>query len=289
MSIACQSMHLATLSTSRSIFGKPGSANSGWMEPCFSQIRRQRQSAQDCHSPKKTSKMKHSGSRGPFKILFAGIDGSGKSTCLDFLIDKLDRQYRIVKIGPSGPFLYCNGTKKKMFDNFLYSPAGFAAAFYENRYSRGVFIAFRFLCNLIVAQYLKFRPEADLIMHESDTLLHPAVYITYYVSWAKRLSAGARFSLVHRIFGPRKNFVIFYLAADADTAMERIKRRDTTFHRHENVHDLKILKTELDAVVNVALEKGVEIVKIDTNGRSQESVCEEIAGIVEQRLLRNYN
>jgi hypothetical protein len=236
-------------------------------------------------SPEKISKMKRPIPRRPFTILFAGIDGSGKSTCLDFLIDKLDGQYRIVKIGPSGPLFLCNGTKKKMFDNFLYSPTGLAAAVYENRYSRGVFIAFRFVCNLIVAQYLRCRPEADLIMHESDTLLHPAVYITHYASWAKRLSAGARFSIVHRLFGPKKNFVIFYLAADAGTAMERIKRRNTTFHRHENLHDLKILKTELDAVVDVALKKGVEIVKIDTNGRSEESVCEEITGIVKERLF----
>jgi thymidylate kinase len=220
----------------------------------------------------------------PFRILFAGIDGSGKTTCLEFLIEKLNRKYRVVKIGPSGPMLFYKGARKKLFDNPLYSPRGVAAALYENRYSRGLFIAVRFLCNFCVAQYLRFRCNAELIMHESDTLLHPCVYMTYYLSCTKRLSPQARFSIIHHIFGPKKNSVIFYLAADAETAMERIKRRDTTFHHHENVDDLKILKTDLDAAVDVALNRGVDIVRIDTNGKSQEAVCEEIATIVQSRL-----
>jgi hypothetical protein len=180
--------------------------------------------------------------------------------------------------------MFCNGIKKKLCDNFLYSAAGGGRRFYENPYLRGVFITLRFLCNFVMAQYLRFRVGADVIMYESDTLLHPCVYITYYAPWFKRVSIRSRFSIIHHLFGPKRNFIIFYLDADPVTAMERIRGRDTAVQRHENIHDLGILKRELDCVVEVALTKGVEIVRINTNGRSWNSVREEIAGILKGRF-----
>ena len=42
--------------------------------------------------------------KGPiYKVLFAGIDGAGKTTCLDSLISKLSSKYRIVKIASNIP------------------------------------------------------------------------------------------------------------------------------------------------------------------------------------------
>jgi hypothetical protein len=223
-------------------------------------------------------------STSPFKIFFAGIDGSGKSTCLEFLLSKFAKHYRVLKIGPSGPFMFCNGTKKKLCDSFLYSPNGGGQRVHENPYFRGVLITLRFLSNFLIAHYIKFRAGADVIMYESDTVLHPCVYITYHAPWVKQLSMQTRFSIIYRLFGPTKNFLIFYLDVDPVTALERIHRRDTTIQSHENIHDLGILKRELDRVVEIALKKGVEIVRVDTNSRSWESVRDEIDDIIKERF-----
>jgi thymidylate kinase len=147
-----------------------------------------------------------------------------------------------------------------------------------------LFVIFRFLANFLVTQYAKFRDKTDIIICETDTVLHPSVYVTYYHPWTKKLKNSIRFQILNRLFGPRKNFVIFYLDTDPTIAMERIQKRNTTFDRHENIDDLRMLKTDLDAVVEVALKSGVQIVKIDTNGKTRSSICRDMERVLRERF-----
>lgn len=220
----------------------------------------------------------------PVKILFAGIDGSGKTTCLESLISSLDKRYRVLKIGPGCPQLFFRGQKKKLFNNFLYKPTD-DSLFLHKHYLRGILVPFRFLSNFAITQYAKLRGKTDIIMYETDTVIHPSVYVTYYHPWTKRLKNSIRFQMVNRLFGPRRNFVIFYLDTDPTIAMDRIQKRNTTFDRHENIDDLRMLKTELDDVVEVALKSGVQVIKIDTNGKTRKSVCQDMERVLREKFF----
>jgi thymidylate kinase len=224
--------------------------------------------------------------RRPLKILFAGIDGSGKTTCLDSLLSRLDRRYRVLKIGPSCPRLFFRGRDEKLFNSFLYEPTGLGG-FLHKRHLRGILVVSRFLSNFAITQYARLRDKADIIMYETDTVIHPSVYIAYYHPLTKRLKNNVRFQIINRLFGPRKNFVIFYLDTDPIIAMDRIQKRNTTFDRHENIEDLRTLKTELDQVVEVALKSGVDVVKIDTNGKTRESVCHDMQRVLKGKFYLN--
>ncbi len=220
----------------------------------------------------------------PLKIFFAGIDGSGKSTCLELLLSRLNENYRILKIGTGSPQIFWKGKKETIINKFFYPESGHTPSLYESHHLRGLFIIFRFLANFLVTQYAKLRDKTDIIICETDTILHPSVYVTYYHPWTKKLKNSIRFKILNRLFGPRKNFVIFYLDTDPTTAMERIERRNTTFDRHENIDDLRMLKTSLDAVVEVALKSGVEVVKIDTKGKTRNSVCRDMERVLREKF-----
>jgi thymidylate kinase len=223
------------------------------------------------------------GSQAPVKILFAGIDGSGKTACLDLLLSSLERCYRVLKIGPSFPELYFRGNNKKLSKNFLYAST-------ENRpllrkhYARGLLVIARFLSNLVITQYASLRHKADIVMCETDMLLHPCVYVTYYHPWTKRVKNSVRFAVANRLFGLGKNSVIFYLDTDPGIAMKRVQKRNTTFDRHENIRDLQALKKELDEMVNIALDNGVKVYKINTDNKSLENVCQEVEQVLKSRF-----
>ena len=74
----------------------------------------------------------------------------------------------------------------------------------------------------------------------------------------------------------KKDLIIFYLNTDPHIAVERINKRDIPIEPHENERDLAEIKKEFDKIVNVALQSGLEIVKIDTNDKAMEEVTSEL-------------
>jgi thymidylate kinase len=86
------------------------------------------------------------------------------------------------------------------------------------------------------------------------------------------------------LFGSRKGCVIFYLYADSNIAVERIKKRGKHVHAHENVNDLYRLKEEFDKTVVLATKRGLDIVKINAGYKSAEDVVNEMEIIVKQKL-----
>jgi thymidylate kinase len=220
----------------------------------------------------------------PLKIFFAGIDGSGKSACLDLLISRLNKHSRILKIGAAAPELFWQGKKETIVGSTVYRLVGNATV-NENHRLRGIFVIFRFVSNFFVRQYVRLRDKSDIVMCETDTVLHPSVYVTYYHPWTRKLNNSLRFALLNRLFGPRKNSVIFYLDTDPAIAMERIRRRNTTFDRHENIDDLQALKKQLDDMVDIAVKSGMEICKIDTNNKPLETICEDVERVLTNRFF----
>jgi len=220
------------------------------------------------------------------KILFAGIDGSGKSTCLDLLISRLESQYSIIKVGNGDPYLYFRGERRLAIKNRCYWIMSYMRPISKRYHFHGLFLIGNFLYKFLLLKYVELLKTCDLIMYETDVLLHPAVYITYHFPFSKRITPNLRLKLVNMLSGSKRNCSIFYLDTDPELAMERIYERGADIHEHENPRDLCTLKREFDSIVEVALKNGFRIFRISTNHKTMDEVADDIQMILETRLSR---
>lgn len=215
------------------------------------------------------------------KILFAGIDGAGKSTSLDLLISRLDSKYKILRIGFSNPYLFFHGKKDMALKYDVQSAMESIGQFSKKCHCYGVFLILNFFVKRVITKYLETFKPCDLIMYETDTLLHPAVHITFHFPLSKFLSQRARLKIVSALFGSKKTMMIVFLDADPERAIERIHKRGDPLDAHENLQDLKMLRTEFHKMVNVAEEDGFKIIKVSTDDKSPEEVVNEIGRVLE--------
>lgn len=218
------------------------------------------------------------------KILFAGIDGSGKSACLDLLISRLDSRYSILKIGNYDPYIFCNGVKYLAIRYKLYKIVDYIRPISMKYRFHGMFLILNFIYKFLVSKYLELLKKSDLIMYDTDIFLHPAVYITYHFPFSRMIKNSIRFRIVSILFGSKKNFSIFYLDTEPEVAMERILKRGADIHAHENIGDLTKLKKEFDNMLEVALENGFQVFKINTNDKSLIEVVDEVQIRLEKNL-----
>src|SRR5579885_1163218 len=157
------------------------------------------------------------------KISFAGIDGSGKSTCLDLLISKLDSTYSIMKIGT--PYVFFKGER-----NLIIKHGCFRAVEHYKTTSRqyrfhSVFLIFNFIYKFLVSKYLEVFKRGELIMFENDLLLQPLVYMAHHLPMTKIVKKSLRFRILSILFGSKSDFSIFYLDTEPEVAIERIHKR----------------------------------------------------------------
>ena len=223
------------------------------------------------------------------KVLFAGIDGSGKSTCLDLLISKLESKYSILKIGNCDPYIFFKGEKKSAIKYRSYKIMEYIRPISVRYRFYGIFLLLNFTYKFLLSKYVELLKKSDLIMYETDTLLHPAVYITYHMPFSRMITNGSRFKICSFLFGAKRNFSIFYLDAKPEVAMERIHKRaekGDDIHGHENTRDLTKLKKEFDSMLEVASENGFEIFRINTNHKSLDEVAKEVQIILEEKLSK---
>lgn len=219
------------------------------------------------------------------KVLLAGIDGSGKSTCLDALIDRMqDRDFSVTKVVNKDGSIYRNGERKLLYRRFFELVEGARDTSQKfNLYS--VFLAVKFLYKLLVIKRVLGDPRTDLTMFEIDLLLHPSVYMTYHFPRLSRwLGRASRFRLMTKLTGATPDFSVFYLEVEPAVSMERIRKRGIRIAKHENVEDLRRLADEFDRVIRVAEEHGYEIVRVNTNDKSLDQVADEIEEVLASRL-----
>jgi thymidylate kinase len=219
------------------------------------------------------------------KVLLAGIDGSGKSSCLDALIERMQqRDFSVTKVVNKDGSIYRNGKRTLIYGRFfemVESSRGFAQKL--NIYS--IFLAVKFLYKLLVIKHVLRRPITDLTMFEIDLLLHPSVYMTYHFPRLSRwLGRTRRFRLMTKLTGAAPDFSVFYLEVDPEVSMERIRKRGIHIARHENVDDLTKLAGEFDSVIAVAEAHGYDVVRVNTNDKNLDQVADEIEGILASRL-----
>lgn len=219
-----------------------------------------------------------------YKILFAGIDGSGKSTLADLLTSKLSKKYRVLKIGNRNSYILHKGEKKEVVTYKWYELIDHMRILSKKMHVYGLFLVFNISYKYITSKYMANFIRVDIIIYETDTLLHPSVYMTYHFPLTKKLSPRIRFKIVKILFGFKKNFLIFYLDIDPLIAMERIHRRDIPIQPHENCEDLEILRNEFVNVLNAASKGGFEIIRINTDKKNPETLIGEMERILQEKL-----
>jgi len=207
------------------------------------------------------------------RVLFAGIDGSGKSTSLDRLISRMENDYNIVKIVNRDGSLVVRGNRELVFRRFYWTlerlrPISKRYHFYS------VFLVLKYLYKSLVISYVEHVKDCDLVMYEIDFLLHPAVYVTYHFPISRYLSSGTRFRVFSKLFRGKGNSTIFYLDVDPDSAMDRIRARGEETHPHENREDLATLREEFLKIIDAGRQAGFEIHAISTD-KAQAEVVEE--------------
>ena len=187
------------------------------------------------------------------RVLLAGIDGSGKSSCLDTLISRFERGYTVTKIVNRDASIERNGERRLAFRWLYERLESMRSASLQYRLY-GVFLAVKFLYKVLVIKYVLRRDPSDLTMFEIDLLLHPAVYVTYHFPFSRWIGRPLRFRLVSMLTGTNPDDSVFYLETDPDVAMERIRRRGLHLASHENVQDLTALKEEFDRMIEARSE-----------------------------------
>ena len=216
------------------------------------------------------------------EIFVAGIDGSGKTAVLSLLITRLSAKYRILT-NQDGLCLHYRGENTRILKHSWFK-ATYWLKSSSNRRMRGLLSLLTFTARQLESKYLKRHGKIDLIVFETDTVLHPAAFSALHFPWIKRVNGRLRFRIFNGLFGPRKNFVTFYLETDSHIALERILKRDTAADPHENIIDLEILRNEFDHMVNIAAKFNIQIDRIDTNLRTVESTVNEMERILKEKL-----
>jgi hypothetical protein len=216
------------------------------------------------------------------KVLFAGIDGSGKSSCMEAVIERLESEYNILKISNYDPCIFYKGKKTPAFKFKTYSILNYIRPISVKYKFFRIFLLINFTYKYVLSKYLEISKKSNFIIYETDLLLHPVVYITYHFPYSKLLNKTLGFKLVSLFFGSKKKSIIFYLDTKSEIAMDRIRKRGNEIDPHENLEDLENLRLEFNKVLQVALDCGYEIYRIDTNKKNLNAVVDEVQLILEK-------
>jgi thymidylate kinase len=217
------------------------------------------------------------------RVLFAGIDGSGKSSSLDWLISNLQKEYRIIKVVNGDGSLVVDGEKQLVFKRF-YRLVEWVRPRAKKYHFYSYFLALKYLYKFVVIKYVERFGKCDLLMFEIDFLLHPAVYVTYHFPWTGRISSKGRLRIFTGLFGSKGKSTIMHLDIEPAEAVRRIHERGEEVQPHENVDDLTKLHAEFDRVVAAARSIGFYIHTISAR-LSQAEVVAEAEQVLRERLL----
>lgn len=233
----------------------------------------------------------------PIRVAITGIDGAGKNSTLDGVVDRLKPDYSIVKPNiPASSFE--NGRERKHYTKLLKLIDNLHE--YGDRTNNPKMVGavnsiFVLLNSRLVEAGMIRNVHPDLVIGERDFHLDPSVYAIFYSPALAKRNMEERMKLVQKVTGAEDRSVIFFLTVPPDEAIKRINgrieaekktsegvKRLKWRHLHEEPHSLNRLQHEYyNAIAALRKRSPVDIIEIATNDFSQGDVVGFIAQTID--------
>lgn len=212
-------------------------------------------------------------------IAFLGIDGSGKSKCIDTLAHRLRQAYSVISLSWERSEYYYRGAYA-IQNEYLIPPFCKAHAI-----SRGVAYAERQFENPLTAE--GSRQRIAIYLQDRDTVIDPAIMWGHYIPGMKKLPLNVRISLIKLLPGTRLSDRYIFLDTQPEVAMERIRQRNPTakLASHESEETLRSLRGEYLQVVSYFQKNQYDPLVIDTTDKSADEVCEIVWSDLKPSLI----
>ncbi len=233
------------------------------------------------------------------EVIVAGIDGSGKSTTISDLVDRLSSNYVVAHSGrPSyvdGPSM---NQRNYLFENSISSIDKMHEIGDELKSKSAIALA-----NIVNVALWRRRHEKiikhynpDIIFSGRHRTIDSAVYSTYYFPLAAELPHSMRTSIAEGITKTGQPDLFVYLDISPETAVKRIESRiekenkktgvvrPKWKHMHENVEDLKYLKKDYERILNRCKKLGWNIHTINVEESPQNEVADRIEELIIGRI-----
>lgn len=237
---------------------------------------------------------------GPLDVTITGIDGSGKSTTISHLVDKLASEYVVAHSGrPS----YIVGPDMDKREYLFESSLGLIDRMHGmgDKLESRTAIALANIVNVIMwcERHNKIVKDynPDIIFSGRHRIIDSAVYSVYYFPLANKLSHNMRTSIAEKIISADESDLLIYLDITPEISVQRIENRIEVEnkktglvrpkwkHMHENPEDLAYLRHEYELVLGHYDELGWDIRKINVEEMSQEDVVDIIEELIKEKLV----
>lgn len=210
------------------------------------------------------------------RVYFSGIDGSGKTSCLDGLIERLSPPNRVLRIGTTGFLIFEAGRSTRLINSDRMEALGSKV---RGTPLYGFWLICNFLYKFLASKYFAWSADYQVAMLETDMLINPSAYLAFHFPRLCRvLSPATRFRLLHTFFGARRGTVILHLDVTPEVGLARCQSREEEdgyeIEPHENLEDLTLLRAQFEEITQAARDKGYDIVTIDTSDLSRDQMMD---------------
>lgn len=224
-------------------------------------------------------------------VVVTGIDGSGKSTTVEKVVNNIGGELRIIKPGPSRPvYSVVDGKKQYHYRELIRmvdALHGFADRLGNSNCVCAVNAFHVLVQSRIVEPRLTETIKPELVIGARDSLIDPAVYAIFYSPKLASLDIPSRISFLERLTGASFREIIFFLTINGQEAVNRIDNRmrveqkDTSQverakwrHMHETMSNLDRLNQEYCQVIKeVQRRSRAKVFEINTGLLPQDEVA----------------
>lgn len=241
----------------------------------------------------------------PFRVSFIGIDGSGKSTVSDSIVNDLSDSELVLRTGPSLPVYLTHKGQRRDFTGFLARSAS-AISMFSRRVGLKSLVS---ISSAISASTIARRIEPavinnykpDIVIECRNFKVDAKVYSQKYLPLFSLLPDKQKIRVLEYLVGSNNPDTLFYIKVDPEIAIERINRdvglvgtkkirkfKDV----HENVNDLSRLQCGYDLAISQLFPcgGGTKVYQIDSGTKSISEMVDEIRTVVRDDLtLYNQN
>lgn len=238
----------------------------------------------------------------PLRAVITGIDGAGKSTTAGIIAERMGKEYRLVKPGPSRPvYTIVDGEKQYHYQRIIGlidQLHGLADKTKKPEFIGAVNAINVCLNGRVIEPSLIRRFQPELVLGARDFYIDPSVYSIVYQPHLARKPMNERIDFLRTVIGAPFRDIVFFLTIPPEEAVTRIERRiakerqnpgaserEKWRHMHENPETLALLQHEYyGALTELQTRSPVQIYEINTLGMPQLQVANFIAYTIRNHI-----